>query len=339
VRDASKGLILAALLTGPLTLSYIIPGMCGTILYAGEGELAKADAVIPMLLRDFLPVGLAGLIIAALVAASNSTASALLNSLATLTENDFYKRFAPEKPPGHYVWVGRLATLAGGAVGLLFAFNVERLGGIIRANFEIMSFFEPPIFVIVAAALFWRRTTAASGALSVVGGVAFAVAAFFCGVSAAWRAILAFPLCGILLVLGTFVERSLRPASPEERARIDGLLSRMRGIRPDFSSRRGWAGVALSVVSLAAFVLCSIFEGRMPSPANVLIVMCLMMAFVFGCFLAVPMFVPDEREGVEAAPAEGAIGASLMHRIVGSGWTWLAVYAGALALVAVLYFL
>jgi len=47
-----------------------------------------------------------------------------------------------------------------GALGLLFAFNVERLGGIITANYKTRALFEPAIFIIVAAALFWRRSNA-----------------------------------------------------------------------------------------------------------------------------------------------------------------------------------
>ena len=76
-----------------------------------------------------------------------------------------------------------MATIAGGAVGLAFAFNVERLGGIIQANFEIMSFFEPPIFVILAAALFWRKANAWGAALAILAGVVFNTIAFFKGVS------------------------------------------------------------------------------------------------------------------------------------------------------------
>ena len=336
VRDASKGLTLAALMTGPLTLSFIIPGICAAVLYTGGDALAKADSVLPRMLVDMLPVGLAGLIIAALVAASNSTASALLNSLATLTQHDFYKRFVPEKSPRHYLWIGRVATLVGGALGLVFAFNVERLGGIIQANFEIMSFFEPPIFVLVAAAIFWRRTNFLGGTLAIVGGVAFNAIAFFQGVSAADRAIWAFPICAVLLAAGSFIGNRLKPATPEEREKADELLSRMRGARPDFGSRRGQVGLVLAGVSLAAFVACAFLEGLLPKPGNILIFMGLMMTFVLGCYLAISVFVPDERDGLEVE--EGAIGVSWTHRIVGNGWVWLGMYVLAGIMMVVLYF-
>ena len=62
VRHASRGLILAALMTGPLTLSYIIPGICGSLIYSGEGALAKPDLILPSLLNQLLPVGLGVLV-------------------------------------------------------------------------------------------------------------------------------------------------------------------------------------------------------------------------------------------------------------------------------------
>ncbi|MBN1673789.1 MAG: sodium:solute symporter family protein [Kiritimatiellae bacterium] len=354
VRDASKGLILAAILTGPLTLSYIIPGICGAILYSGQDALARGDAILPRLLVDVLPAGLGGLIIAALVAASNSTASALLNSLATLTEHDFYRRFVPGRSPRDYLWIGRMATLIGGLLGLNFAFNVERLGGIIQANFEIMSFFEPPIFVIVAAALFWPRTNTVGAASTIVGGVGFsgAVALMtyfdakglcpaltsrlsFLVMSAADRTIWAFPICAAVLIAGTWLGAWIRPPGPERRRLVSELLTRMRGVHPDFGSRAGWGGVVLAALSLLAFVGCALCEASLPKPANILIFLGLMMSFVLGCYLAVLMFVPDEKEGQEAEA--GLVEASWTHKIVGSGWVWLGVYGLAAILVVVLY--
>src|SRR5262245_5965693 len=162
--------MLAALFTGSMPFAYIVPGIAGYILYP-PGTLTQADSILIQLFQDVLPIGLGGVFIAALLAATTSSSSALLSSLSTLAVNDVYCRFVPDKTSRHYLWIGRAVTFAGGAVGLLFAFNVERLGGIIRANFEIMSFFEPPIFVIIAAALFWRGANSWGAALSIIAGV------------------------------------------------------------------------------------------------------------------------------------------------------------------------
>jgi len=337
VRDASRGLTLAALMTGPLTLSYIIPGICAVLIF-GQGGLDKTDTVLPRLLHEILPVGLGGLFIAALVAASNSTASALLNSLATLTEHDFYRRFLPDKSSRHYVWVGRIATLVGGLLGLTFAFNVEKLGGIIQANFEIMSFFEPPIFVIVAAALFWRRTNAWGAGAGVIGGVLFnAIAAYYLKWSAADRTLLGLPIAAMAMVLGTFLGNAIRPRSEATLQKVDEILAKTRGLKINFASPVGRWGIAIAVISLLAFVGCSVFESALPKPGNILIFMGLMMTFVIGCYLAIPVFVPEEREEEEIAEEEGSIQSSWIHKSMGSGWSWLALYVLAGILILILY--
>ena len=169
VRHASRGLIIAAMITGIVTLAYIIPGICGQLIYA-DNPLGAGDSILPRLLVDVLPVGIGGLIVAGLVAASNSTASALLAAMATLAENDFFRRFLPNKTSRQYLWFGRLVLAFGGLLGIVFSFYVEKVG-IIKANFDIMSVFEPPIFVIVAGALFWRRSNAIGATIAMVGGI------------------------------------------------------------------------------------------------------------------------------------------------------------------------
>jgi len=348
VRHASRGLILAGLFTGFLTLSYIIPSICGQLILTGENAVPEGQYVLPTLITTILPVGLGGLIIAGLVAASNSTAGALLNALATLFEHDFFRRMMPSRSPKTYVWVGRVFIVLGGLVGVLFAFNVERLGGIIQANFDIMSVFEPPIFIIVAAALFWRRTNGLGAAIAMIGGILFGGLAFlvtfplvkdafpafaqtfdFLALTTAQRTFISFPLCAGLLVFGSLLRRE----SPERQRVIDDLLSRTRGLRINFASLPGWIGVVAAVAALTAFVLCAVFEEALPKPANLFIFMGLMVAFVLACFVAVPMFVPDEREGedADAPPLTG------LRKVLSSGWAWLAMYVFAAVLVVVLY--
>ena len=332
-RDASKGLALAAILTFPLTLSYILPGICGSVIYAGDGALAEADSVLPRLFVDVLPIGLGGLFIAALVAASNSTASSLLNSLATLGEHDVFRRFVPRRSPRLYTWVGRMLTLVGGAMGLAFAFNVERLGGIIQANYQIMSFFEPPIFVVVAAALFWPRANAWGAGSAIAVGMTFSAVASGLKMPPADRTIVAFPVCLAALVIGTLAAEAVLGPSDKARRRVEGLLARMRPAGRVQVSAVGRAGLVLAGLCLVGFVGCAVLEDALPKPGNLFAFMGLGMGFVLGCYLAVPSLVPAEQRTAEA----GAIEKSYVNRILGSGWTWLAVYVAAGAMVAALY--
>ncbi|MCK5801315.1 MAG: sodium/solute symporter [Lentisphaeria bacterium] len=329
VRESSRGVILAALMTGPLTLSFIIPGICGVVLYGG---VVAGDDALPSLLNDFLPLGLGGLILAALVAASNSTASALLSSLSTLAQHDYYRRFIPGKNAKHYMWVARVATLIGGVIGIAFAF-VAREYGIIQTAYNLMGFFEPPIFVIVAGALFWKRANSWGAISAAVVGIAFNfLSRFVFGMDAATQTILCFPVSTAALMVGTYVSRAAGAKSAAEEGQT--MFSGMSMSNLKFSVS-GWFGVIWAVGSLWAFIICSFCESALPKPANMFIYLFLMMSFVLGCYFAVPAFVPETDED-KAEDKEG-IATSLTHRIIGSGWTWFAVYLISFALMFGLY--
>ena len=107
VHEASKGLLWAAVLTGPLTLCYIVPAMAAGMNSDFQDLPGGNDTILPVLPQQVMPVGLGGLFLAALVAASNSTASGYLNSPATLFERDIYRPLRPAREDRHYLSVGR----------------------------------------------------------------------------------------------------------------------------------------------------------------------------------------------------------------------------------------
>ncbi|HJN18744.1 MAG TPA: sodium:solute symporter family protein [Armatimonadota bacterium] len=356
VRHASRGIIIAGMMTGVLTLSYIIPGICGQLIYQ-DNPLGAGDSILPRLLVDVLPIGLGGLIVAGLVAASNSTASALLAALATLAENDFFRRFLPGKTSKQYLWFGRGFLAAGGALGIVFAFYVDKVG-IIKANFDIMAVFEPPIFVIVAGALFWRQANAMGATIAMVGGILLGaigamlapIVQFIADLSGGTldparaeafklttetRTFLAFPVCIALLIVGSFIGRAMRHETDEETARVDDMLARTRGVGINWTDRNALMGIGLAIASLAGFILCAVFEDVLPPPYNIVAFMGLMISFVVGCYIAVPVFMPDADEGQETETS--AIDDSFVQKVLGSGWSWAAMGAFALVLVVILY--
>lgn len=337
VEESSRGITLAALLTGPLTLSYILPGICGVLLFQGANALSSNDRVLPEMIVRFMPAGLGGLFIAGLVAASNSTASSLLNSIATLVDHDFFRRFVPNKSPRFYIWVGRIATVIGGLIGLSFAMQVADIG-IIQAVYQVMGFFEPPIFVLVACALFWKFANVWGAFAGLTIGFLFNLIAFRYGMHAADMAIIDFPLCLVSVILGSLIGKTFSPATKESQQKVEELLARTRGgIRKD-SPIAAKIGAGWAIASLAAFILCAFFERYLPKPESIFIFMGLMMSFVFGCYKAIPLFVygeEDETGATERTLIEG----TWIHRFFGNGYTWLGLYVLAIALVFILYFI
>ena len=87
-----------------------------------QGLADLGDRVFPYFMAHRLPPGLTGLLIAAVFAAGMSTISTSLNSTATLTSSDYYKRLVDrDTPPGREMWVLYLATIFWGVLGTALA--------------------------------------------------------------------------------------------------------------------------------------------------------------------------------------------------------------------------
>ena len=88
-----------------------------------------------------LPAGLVGLVLAMVFAASMSASSAELNSLASTSVVDVYRRLLrPGAGNGHYVLVSRIATVGWGGFAILFAEYASRLGSLIDFNSSSLEF-------------------------------------------------------------------------------------------------------------------------------------------------------------------------------------------------------
>jgi len=106
----------------------------------------------------FLPVGLVGLVIAAIFSASMSSTSAELNALASTTVVDVYKRMIRRQgTDAQYLWSSRAATLFWGAVAIGFAEFANRLGSLIEAVNILGSLFYGTILGIFLVAFYVKR--------------------------------------------------------------------------------------------------------------------------------------------------------------------------------------
>ena len=144
------------------------------------GENSRdVNYIIPHFVRTQLPVGLAGLFIAAILAAAMSAVSAELNSLASCTVIDFYRRWVkPEATDAHYLNVSRGATAAWGLAACVVATYAASLGSLIEVVNRFGSFFYGSILgVFLLAMAPWARSGGAFvgliAGMTVVGLVSF----------------------------------------------------------------------------------------------------------------------------------------------------------------------
>ena len=131
--------------------------------------------IIPRFVIDFLPVGLLGLFIAGVLAAAMSSIAAELNSLATATVIDFYRRYVrPEGEDAHYLTVSKLATAFWGLFACIIAVFAVNLGSLIEVVNRFGSFFYGSILGVFLLAMVprARATGAFVGLLAGMGAVA-----------------------------------------------------------------------------------------------------------------------------------------------------------------------
>lgn len=113
--------------------------------------------LIPRFVLDYLPLGLAGLFIAAVLGAAMSAISAELSSLSTATVIDFYRRWLrPEASDEHFLGVSRLATAAWGLFACVVATYAATLGSLIEVVNRFGSFFYGSILGVFLLAMMPR---------------------------------------------------------------------------------------------------------------------------------------------------------------------------------------
>ena len=121
---------------------FLVIGACLFVYYRDHGLASPKvpNEIYPRFIWDQLPPGIAGLVIAAILAAAMSNLSAALNSLASTTVMDFLKPYAKVKrEESHYLRVAKIATLIWGGVLFAIAIVAQNWGNVLEAGLSIAS--------------------------------------------------------------------------------------------------------------------------------------------------------------------------------------------------------
>ena len=128
--------------------------------------------IIPRFVVEQLPIGLAGLFIAGVMAAAMSAIAAELNSLATSTVIDFYRRWVrPVAPDAHFLAVSRGATACWGVFACVVATYAATLGSLIEVVNRFGSFFYGSILGVFILAML-PRARARGAFVGLIAGMA-----------------------------------------------------------------------------------------------------------------------------------------------------------------------
>jgi solute:Na+ symporter, SSS family len=135
---------------------WIIVALVSVVLYPELGYGDKGDGFV-MVMRDYLPAGLLGLLVAAFLAAYMSTLGTQLNWGASYVINDLYRRFIyRDKSEKHYVLVSRFATVFILLISLVVTANLQR----ITAAWEFIITASGGIGMVLILRWYWWRINA-----------------------------------------------------------------------------------------------------------------------------------------------------------------------------------
>ncbi len=181
----------------------------------GDRTYRDVNYVFPTFVTTHLPIGLIGIVLAAIMAAAMSSIAAELNALATTTVIDFYRRLVrPDAPDVHYLTVSRIATAGWGIFACIVALFAADLGSLIEVVNRFGSFFYGSILGVFMLAMLTRRASGTGAFVGLIGGMTLvaSVAFFRPDISFLWHNVIG--AAGVVVV-GSFVSAVVpnRPAA------------------------------------------------------------------------------------------------------------------------------
>jgi solute:Na+ symporter, SSS family len=234
----------------------ILPGLIAVATVHGLGvgkSLANQyNTAIPQLIGQWLPQGMLGIAIAALLAAFMAGVAANVTSFNTVVTYDLLQDYVwKDRDPAFYVRWGRLVTVGGILISVGTAFIAKGYSNMMNYIQTLFSIFNVPLFTTFILAMFWKRASAWGGFWSLVTGTATAYAVNRLGAyhvifhfgsalsGSFWQSIWAFIVGTVVLVAVSLVTKP----KPEEdlRGLVWGLTRKDEAEEnPDDRDRLWW---------------------------------------------------------------------------------------------------
>jgi Na+/proline symporter len=200
---------------------FLFIGVLLFVFYNNAGQtFSTPDKVFPSFIVNHLPTGLAGLLIAAVFSASISTLSSSLNSLSSVTVNDFYKSYvAKQTSEKHLLAVSRFTTLGWGAILILTALITSGWGIAVEVGLTIQSITAGSVLGIFLLGIFIKNKNEWGGIIGMVSGLSVVLAIHLTGnVSWPWYSILGTL---ITLFVGSLISHLLNQRIKTKRGTPD----------------------------------------------------------------------------------------------------------------------
>ena len=242
IQEAQKGIAFAAFLKLLMPVIVVLPGIAMFVL---NPALDAPDQAYPSAMT-LLPVGIKGLVFAALLAAIVSSLASMINSISTIFTMDIYSSMVEEEKQANRVVVGRIVAVTAMLVAMITAKpllgNFDQAFQYIQ---EFTGFFTPGIVVIFVLGMVWKKATSGGALTAAIGSavLSFAFKMLWPELPFIDRVGLVFLLCTAIAIVISILQSNQEQPGAVELADID------------FATTRGFnvAGIAVALILAALY--------------------------------------------------------------------------------------
>lgn len=269
IYHARMGIVFAGYLKILMPVIVVIPGLILFAQYPKElmlpWEMVKpnADQGYIRLVRELVPMGLRGLLLAALFGAIQSTVNSVLNSTATVFTLDIYKRvFYPRSSESRLVKVGVISSIIILIVAIIMALVIQFLEGVSLFVYiqTLYTYFAPPFAAVFLWGILWKRINAIGATVAVFSGFVLRIILAFTDEQHTWlnsyemQAIVTWAFCSIVCI-GV----SLLTPPPKPEKITEDLTLNFRKLKIKEKVTRKWYATVVFWWGLYVFILLVIF--------------------------------------------------------------------------------
>ena len=232
-KDAKKMayLVAALLFVGPPL--FFFPAMAARVFLPGIAE-SEMNGVYAIVCREVLPVGMIGMVIAAMFSATMSSLAGNFNAAAAVMVNELYLKFAKEPSARARMIAARAATVLVGGFVVALTFVMQYAQGaddLFNLSNKVFGVFLPPIAIPMLCGIFVRKFSKCSGLMGLVGGIAVGLAIFIVGAKPELaylrEMIWIFPATALATIIFLFLGSVIFPDKAEERATVDAFMDKI----------------------------------------------------------------------------------------------------------------
>lgn len=197
----------------------------------GGGFENSYNMAIPFAIVHYFPSGLLGLGLTALLASFMSGMAGNVTAFNTVWTYDIYRSYIKrDAPDNHYLWMGRIVTVAGILLSVGTAYVAAGFTSIMDYVQALFSIFNAPLLATFLLGMFWKRTTPWGGFVGLALGTLVSIALwvmeqilhlFSLGSSegsSMWRALIAWGVCFVVTIVVSLFTR------PKEESELKGLV-------------------------------------------------------------------------------------------------------------------